>query len=88
MCRTIWWDILPPEASFNVVDFKERAERLIDEITARGKLPHYSWRLRGFILRRCLKTTSSAPKVKIPHCARSLKRFLAEQGKEALLCKA
>ena len=32
-------DILPPEASFNVVDFKERAERLIDEITARGKLP-------------------------------------------------
>ena len=32
-------NILPPEASFNVVDFKERAERLIDEITARGKLP-------------------------------------------------
>ena len=30
-------DILPPEASFNVVDFKERAERLIDEMLNRAK---------------------------------------------------
>ena len=32
-------DILPPDASFSVVDFKEQAARLIDEITARGHLP-------------------------------------------------
>lgn len=32
-------DILPPDASFSVVDFKERAAKLIDEITAREHLP-------------------------------------------------
>ena len=32
-------DILLPEASFSVVDFKERAQHLITEINARGHLP-------------------------------------------------
>ena len=32
-------DILPADAKFDVVDFKERAEELIKEINARGKLP-------------------------------------------------
>lgn len=32
-------DILPPEAAFSVVDFKEQAARLILEINARGRLP-------------------------------------------------
>lgn len=32
-------DILPPQASFNVADFQTQAQRLIAEITARGKLP-------------------------------------------------
>ncbi len=32
-------DILPPDAAFSVVDFKEQAARLILEINARGKLP-------------------------------------------------
>lgn len=32
-------DILPPDASFSVVDFKERASALITEINARGHLP-------------------------------------------------
>ena len=32
-------NILPPEASFSVVDFKEQAQRLITEINARGHLP-------------------------------------------------
>lgn len=32
-------DILSPSASFSVVDFKERAEKLIAEITARGNIP-------------------------------------------------
>ena len=32
-------DILPPDASFSVVDFKERAAALITEINARGHLP-------------------------------------------------
>lgn len=32
-------DILPPEASFNVVDFQRQAARLIKEINERGRLP-------------------------------------------------
>lgn len=32
-------NILPPKAEFSVVDFKERAEKLIAEINDRGKLP-------------------------------------------------
>lgn len=32
-------NILPPEAEFNVVEFKERAEKLIIEISNRGRLP-------------------------------------------------
>lgn len=32
-------DILPPDAQFSVVDFKQQAEELIEDITARGKLP-------------------------------------------------
>mgnify|MGYP003562692321 CR=1 FL=1 len=32
-------DILPADAKFDVVDFKERAEFLIKDINARGKLP-------------------------------------------------
>ncbi len=32
-------NILPPDAGFSVVDFKQRAERLIHEINARGRLP-------------------------------------------------
>ncbi len=32
-------DILPPDAEFNVFDFKNRAEALIREINARGRLP-------------------------------------------------
>ena len=32
-------NILPPEASFSVVDFKEQAQRLITEINERGHLP-------------------------------------------------
>lgn len=32
-------DILPPDAGFNVFDFKKRAEELINEINARGNLP-------------------------------------------------
>lgn len=32
-------NILPPDASFNVVDFQRQASRLIKEINARGRLP-------------------------------------------------
>lgn len=32
-------DILPPDANFSVVDFKEQAARLIEEISSRGHLP-------------------------------------------------
>lgn len=32
-------DILPPDAKFSVVDFKQRCEELIEDINSRGKLP-------------------------------------------------
>ena len=32
-------DILPPDAAFSVVDFKEKAEKIIADINSRGKLP-------------------------------------------------
>ncbi|MFQ9936418.1 MAG: tRNA (adenosine(37)-N6)-dimethylallyltransferase MiaA [Phascolarctobacterium faecium] len=32
-------DILPPDAVFSVVDFKEKAEKIIADINSRGKLP-------------------------------------------------
>ena len=32
-------NILPPDAAFSVVDFKEKAQRLITEINGRGRLP-------------------------------------------------
>ena len=74
-------DILPPEASFNVVDFKERAERLIDEVTARGRLPITS--------KRCLKITILILPVKMPVCARNWKTCWQSRAKKLCLhaCK-
>ena len=63
-------DILPPDASFSVVDFKQQAERLITEITERGHLPILQ-AARAFISRRCLRITPSMQRRRTVSCARS-----------------
>ena len=74
-------DILPPESSFNVVDFKERAERLIDEITVRGKLP------TGLYIKALLEDYKFSSKGEDSALRAELEALLAEQGKEALYAR-
>ena len=75
-------DILPP-ASFNVVDFKERAERLIDEITARGKLPIIVGGT-GLYIKALLEDYKFSSKGEDSALRAELEALLAEQGKEEL----
>ncbi len=79
-------DILPPEASFNVVDFKERAERLIDEITARGKLPIIVGGT-GLYIKALLEDYKFSSKGEDSALRAELEALLAEQGKEALYAR-
>ena len=79
-------DILPPEASFNVVDFKERAERLIDKITARGKLPIIVGGT-GLYIKALLEDYKFSSKGEDSALRAELERLLAEQGKEALYAR-
>ena len=79
-------DILPPEASFNVVDFKERAERLIDEITARGKLPIIVGGT-GLYIKALLEDYKFSSKGEDSALRAELESLLAEQGKEALYAR-
>lgn len=79
-------DILPPEASFNVVDFKERAERLIDEITARGKLPIIVGGT-GLYIKALLEDYKFSSKGEDSALRAELEVLLAEQGKNALYAR-
>ena len=79
-------DILPPEASFNVVDFKERAERLIDEITARGKLPIIVGGT-GLYIKALLEDYKFSSKGKDSALRAELEALLAEEGKEVLYAR-
>lgn len=79
-------DILPPEASFNVVDFKERAERLIDEITARGKLPIIVGGT-GLYIKALLEDYKFSSQGEDSALRAKLEALLAEQGKEALYAR-
>ena len=79
-------DILPPEASFNVVDFKERAEKLIDEITARGKLPIIVGGT-GLYIKALLEDYKFSSKGEDSALRAELEELLAEQGKEALYAR-
>ena len=75
-------DILPPEASFNVVDFKERA----DEITARGKLPIIVGGT-GLYIKALLEDYKFSSKGEDSALRAELEAVLAEQGKEALYAR-
>lgn len=79
-------DILPPEASFNVVDFKERAERLIDEITARGRLPIIVGGT-GLYIKALLENYHFNSAGENAGLRQELENLLAEQGKEALFAR-
>ena len=79
-------DILPPTASFNVVDFKERAEALIDEITARGRLPIIVGGT-GLYIKALLEGYEFSTKGEDAALRSELETLLAEQGKEALYAR-
>lgn len=79
-------DILPPEASFSVFDFKERAERLIDEITARGKLPIIVGGT-GLYIKALLEDYKFSSKGEDSALRAELEALLAEQGKDALYAR-
>ena len=79
-------DILPPTASFNVVDFKERAEALIDEITARGRLPIIVGGT-GLYIKSLLEGYEFSTKGEDAALRSELETLLAEQGKEALYAR-
>lgn len=79
-------NILPPGASFNVVDFKEQAERLIDEITARGKLPIIVGGT-GLYIKALLEDYRFSSIGEDSALRHELEELLAEHGKEALYAR-
>ena len=82
-------NILPPEAEFNVVDFKNQAERLITEITDRGKLPIIAGGT-GLYIKALLENYTFNKADKVSAVRQELEEFLQSQGKEALyerLCR-
>ena len=76
-------DILPSDAEFNVVDFKTQAEKLITEITARGKVPIIAGGT-GLYIKALLEDYSFNRADKVDTLREELEAFLQENGKEAL----
>lgn len=76
-------DILPPDASFSVVDFKQQAERLITEITARGHLPIIAGGT-GLYIKALLEGYAFNAAEEDSELRRELEREATEQGAQAL----
>lgn len=76
-------DILPPDASFSVVDFKQQAERLITEITARGHLPIIAGGT-GLYIKALLEGYAFNEAEEDSELRRALEREATEQGAQAL----
>ena len=76
-------DILPPEASFNVVDFVENAKRLITEINSRGKLPIIAGGT-GLYIKALLEDYSFNSVNEDTELRHKLEQEAAELGAEAL----
>lgn len=76
-------DILPPDASFSVVDFKQQAERLITEITARGHLPIIAGGT-GLYIKALLEGYAFNEAEEDSELRRDLEREATEQGAQAL----
>lgn len=79
-------NILPPDAEFNVVDFKNQAEQLITEITARGRLPVIVGGT-GLYIKALLEGYSFNQADKVSKVREELESFLFANGKEALYDK-
>lgn len=76
-------DILPPDASFSVVDFKQQAEKLITEITARGHLPIIAGGT-GLYIKALLEGYAFNEAEANSELRSQLEREATEQGAEAL----
>ena len=76
-------DILPADAKFDVVDFKERAEFLIKDINARGKLPIIAGGT-GLYIKALLEGYAFNSVEANEDIRQELEQFAMEQGKEAL----
>ncbi|MBQ7882753.1 MAG: tRNA (adenosine(37)-N6)-dimethylallyltransferase MiaA [Phascolarctobacterium sp.] len=76
-------DILPADAEFNVVDFKERAEELIKDINARGKLPIIAGGT-GLYIKALLEGYAFNSVDADEAMRQELEQFTLEHGKEAL----
>lgn len=76
-------DILPPTASFSVVDFQQRARQLITEITARGHLPIVAGGT-GLYIQALLEDYSFNEAQEDRALRLELEQFASQQGAEAL----
>ncbi|MDY4921189.1 MAG: tRNA (adenosine(37)-N6)-dimethylallyltransferase MiaA [Phascolarctobacterium sp.] len=76
-------NILPPDASFSVVDFKEQAARLITEINARGHLPIIAGGT-GLYIKALLEDYAFNSVSEDSELRAQLTREAEEQGAEAL----
>ena len=76
-------NILPPEASFSVVDFKEQAQRLITEINGRGHLPIIAGGT-GLYIKALLEDYAFNSVSEDNELRERLTREAQEQGPEAL----
>lgn len=76
-------DILPPDAEFNVVDFKAHAEQLIKEISDRGKLPIIAGGT-GLYIKALLEDYTFNNADSQSDLRQELEQYCLEHGKEAL----
>lgn len=76
-------DILPPDAEFNVVDFKAHAERLIKEISEKGKLPIIAGGT-GLYIKALLEDYTFNNADSDSGLREKLEQYCIEHGKEAL----
>ena len=79
-------DILPPDASFNVVDFKTKAAELIEEISQRGKMPIIVGGT-GLYLKALLENYQFAQTQAQKELRSSLEALAKKEGKEALYAR-
>ena len=76
-------DILPADAKFDVVDFKEQAEALIKDINARGKLPIITGGT-GLYIKALLEDYAFNSVDADEEMRQELEQFALENGNEAL----
>ncbi len=76
-------NIIEPEASFSVVDFKQRAEQLISEINQRGRLPILAGGT-GLYIKALLEDYAFSSVEEDSELRQRLERLAQEKGNEAL----